>query len=90
MREACREERLFLAIGGVADALVEEAGAEAPRRQSPLMRWTAIAAAAAVVAAAGWASCLGWEAPPGIRVSSRTIRLPEEWPFCPMRGRCCR
>ena len=53
MREACREERLFLAIGGVADALVEEAGAEAPRRQSPLMRWTAIAAAAAVVAAAG-------------------------------------
>ncbi len=53
MREACREERLFFAIGGVADALVEEAGAEAPRGRSSLMRWTAMAAAVAVVAVAG-------------------------------------
>lgn len=54
MSGICREERLFLAIGGVEDALVAEAAGPVPaRRHSPWLRWGTMAAALALVAGAG-------------------------------------
>lgn len=91
MSGIAREERLFLAIGGVPEELVEEAmDPRAARRPRPSpLRWAAMAAALVVVAGVSLYSLLprmGGANGGGIGISHGTAEAPESITFMSYAG----